>query len=238
MGAMLTRLLLATACVACAAISARWAWSDLVAVGPRSLMEEVADKRVPLKSRDWITPYRLIESSLGARPWDENLRFEAGRLAWWQALHVERDPQARSRWLGWSAEHLQAAVTGRPTWGLAWAELANVYLQQGDYLRARSALLKAMALEPNEGPTQWMMLWTGFAIWPMLLSDDRAQLLAIASNALANNMYDWVIDPAVQFGRESVVRPLIPAGDSLHKHLTRLVKARDRQQQRAVSDEG
>lgn len=230
---MLLRLasyLAACVCLLGAGVSIQWAWAEFIAIGPRSLMEEAADSSIQLKDRDWLAPYSLITSSLSAKPADASLQYEAGRLAWWQGLHVAGAPEERLDWLAQSVGHLQQSVARRPTWGRAWAELANVYLQQGDYLQSRSALLKAMALEPYEGPTQWMMLWTGFAIWPMLLPDDREQFLRIADNALGNNMYNWVIDPAVEYRREDVLRDLIPSGHPLERHLQSRVKRRDRTQ--------
>lgn len=228
MAVRLARYLIAGVFLWVAATSVYWAWADLVAGGPRALMEEAADTRIPLQSKNWSAPYDLLDRSLSSRPWDASLRYEAGRMAWWQGLHVAGEPEKRAKWLAIASQHLEAALLERPTWGKAWAELANVYLQQGDYLKSRIALLNAMALEPYEGPTQWMVLWTGFAIWPMLLSDDRAQFLYIARNALQNNMYNWVLEPAVDYGREDELRGLIRDGTPMAGYLKTLVQRRDR----------
>lgn len=206
--------------------------AEFLAIAPRALMDEaVKDRRVP-SDRDWSAAYAVIQLAARLKQRDATLEFEAGRIAWWQANGVGVELSVRKEYLATSMAHLSNAVGIRPSWGRAWIELANVYLQSNQWNDARKALAKGMALAPYEGDSQWMALWTGFAIWPVLTSEDRDHLLQIAKHVLQNKLNSWVVDPAVNFRREYTLRPLIEPGSTAEWRLNNLVAARLRRDER------
>lgn len=207
-----------------------WACADLVAIGPRSLLSEAVGSRVDPSSRGWQSAYQALSAAADLKPQDANLQFELGRTAWMQAAHLGSVHEQRANWLELSIGHLRRATAYRPTWGRAWAELANAYLQHGDLLSARNALIRAMEQEPYEGQAQWMVMWTGFAIWPMLLQEDRDTFLTIAKHVLNSYDFQWAIDPAVLHGHEDVLRALIQDNTDAQAYLAKAVKRRTRLQ--------
>lgn len=223
------RYLGAAVCLVLAGLSAYWAWAELIAIGPRSFLDVAAKTKAPLQDTNWDPAYKLLTGSLAIKPGDASLQYAAGRLAWRQGLHVMDKPDQRQRWLVTAQEHLQRALASRPTSGEAWAELANIYLQQRDYPGARLALNKAMALEPYEGSIQEMVFWTGFTLWPTLSEQERGVFLHIVQAALVNKSYYWVIDPAVQYHHENVIADLVAGDAAAVRHMQSRIRDREKQ---------
>lgn len=210
-----------------AGLSAYWAWGEVIAIGPRVLISQARSGVQPDVQRDWVSSYEALSRALEIKPSDARLHYEAGTLARWRAVDLRGDPERHPQWLASSLGHLETAVSFRPTWGQAWAVLANVRLEAGDRAGARSALVRAMTLEPYEGATRPMIFWTGFAIWGELSPGERIQLVRLARAALLDKSYQHVMEPAVTFRLESVIALLIVGDEEAVRNLQRFVRDRE-----------
>lgn len=201
---------------------------ELLAIGPRNQISERAKPNELPSNTDWRDTYNVLLQAAKLDAFDLQMQFELGRLALWQAHYVNTSPSERRQWLDTSVTHLRRALSGRPTWGQAWAELAFVQVQRGKPLEAHAALLKAMHYEPYEGHTQWMVLATGFAIWPMLYGENQERFMDIVRHALAAFWVERVVVPAVHYGRENVIGPLVRDNERAEKMLRQKLAKRDR----------
>jgi len=202
--------------------------AELAAVGPRALIDrEVASQPVPLNYH-WKDAYDLLKFSALVKPWDADLKYELARLAWWQALHPDVDSQTSLLWLQTSVDHMEDALSLRPTWGRVWAELSYVRLLQGEVLLAHHNFLRALHYEPYDAGTQRMILATGFAIWPMLYGDHKQAFMKVIKHVLENYWIDLAIVPAVYHGREEVIREYIEGNTRAQELLDRQMRERQR----------
>lgn len=211
-------------------VCAVWAVAEFYAIGPRALMTaSEADRKIDPEI-DWSVPYEMLKSTSKWKFKDADTEFELGRLLWWRASVNLKDESLRKDLLDKSSHHLQKSIYYRRNWGRAWAELANVYFQQKNYLKAKRALLISIRRSPYEGTHQWMMLWTGFGLWNLLDWREKEDLIRLAEHVLlhgAPHTYSWVTDPAVAFGRENQIREAVVKNPLAHKRLVRKLEERD-----------
>ena len=217
---------IATTLVLLALWIATWAGAELLAIAPRHMLNEAANKKTLPTNTDWPTGYKLLKLSSQLKPFNANIQFELGRISWLQASSLQKESEAKSQWLEKSIFHLKKTLETRPTWGRAWAEISTAYLQKRDYLLSYKALVKAMQLEPYEGYSQWMILWNGFALWPMLLPEDTEKFLAIIKHVLEYSEPLRVVDSAIANNRENVITPFFKDDKKMLKYILKKVSER------------
>lgn len=202
-------LLFGVLCLALAGVTVLPTLGEWLAIGARNQLSERAKTRQLPSEHDWRAGYAVLQQAAALDSHDPQIQFELGRMSLWQAYHASTGSGERQDWLDAGVKHLRKALKGRPTWGQAWAELAFVHVQKGDQLAAVDALKQAMHFEPYEGHTQWMVLASGFAVWPMLYGEAQTQFLRIVEHAMQSYWVERVIVPAVHNGHESVIRHLV-----------------------------
>jgi len=193
---------------ACFLVALLFCIAEIVAIGPRSLMQEFAVGAEMPYHQSWEAAYKTLSISSSIKPNDAELAFDMARISWWDAQ--DETDSRREAYLGRARKHLEKAVSQRPSWGRAWIELANVYLQSDQPFEAKKSLVAGIKYVPYEGHSQWMAMWTAFAVWDLLDWSEKQLVMKVVEHVLEYGVGAWVIDPAVHYGRESLIIDMIP----------------------------
>jgi hypothetical protein len=128
--------------------------------------------------------------AIAVNPLDARQRMELGRFfAWHAARH--RAGSARGVFYNeLAAERFAEAVLARPTWGFAWALLAEQWVMSGQAQeQILYALRRAVELSPYEPGVQLKSLWLGLGLWDVLDEPLRAQLTASLMRIMSQREY-------------------------------------------------
>lgn len=199
-----------------------WSLAEFIAIGPRAAMDAAWVKQQLPKTTDWRPAYRPLELASKIKSADANMLFDLGRLSWWISQYKGVSKEEKAAWLQISIEHLEAAVRSRPTFGRAWIEMANVRLQNQDYLQARKDFAIGIRLARYEGKSLSMALWTGFSLWILLSGDERDQLMDAARFVIERGeptWSAWVVDAAYQNGQLKQIEGLITPSSAAEQRL-------------------
>ena len=151
----------------------------------------------------------LLASSLS--PFDADYSFDMGTIYEWGALkHSIWTKEARVR-RGLAIEWYRKAISGRPSFGIAWASLAHSKaLNQEMDVEVFEALERAMMYGSWEPAVQRKVIWIGLSLWDQLPGNVASQLTASLVRALSNERQaKFVIAAAVQLDKADVLLPLI-----------------------------
>lgn len=189
-------------------------------------MDSVASEGVLPEDYDWQPVINVFSLGAKVKPNDARLRFELGRLEWWQAQYGQLSAQQRRDHLQYAANSLQEVTKLRPLWGRAWVELANIQFQQKKYLDARQSLLHGMSLAKYDVLSHWMIYWTGFGIWGLLTPSEQDRFMEVVQFAVEYRYVDELLEAAVANYREALIEPLLHNNAKATQKLKQLLKAR------------
>lgn len=159
----------------------------------------------------WKEANGKMKVATSLAPFDADYSFDMGRLYEWDALRHEiwekKAKDSRSVAIEW----YKRAITGRPSFGLAWANLAqSKVLNQEIDDETIGALELAMIYGPWEPVLQQKVIWVGMAIWFQLPEPLKSKLTVSISRALRNDRQGkFVIEAAIKLGRTAILRPLL-----------------------------
>lgn len=162
--------LVGLACVsfALASWALAWALADLQAGAARTFIRDVAIRGRSSAPGQFGAAARALRFALHANPLNADYAVTLGRLNQWQAWQQPAKADA--------AAYRRAAIFRyrqglnlRPSWGSAWAELAEAeVLLNGLTRESRHALRRAGALGRFEVDAQRKVLWMGMSNWQSL----------------------------------------------------------------------
>jgi tetratricopeptide (TPR) repeat protein len=199
--------------------------AELLAIAPRFFMDSAAEDELT-QEPDWAPVIAVMSRAIDIKPHDAQLRFEKARMQWRQGQSDLETAEQERALLQSAEEGLNEVVKLRPLWGRAWVELAYVQLQRKRYLKARQSLLKGLDLAANDLSSIWMIFWTGFGLYWALAPDEKERFMAVVGFAIKYRYYDDLLQAAVAYGREGLVKPLIEGSPEAQRKLQILLDAR------------
>jgi hypothetical protein len=117
--------------------------------------------------------------AIAVNPMDAQSRMDLGRFFAWHAARQRTGSPRAEIYQNLAADRFAEAVLVRPTWGYAWALLAEQWLASGQSLeRVVYALRHALTMSPREPVVQLKSLWLGLGYWSVLDTPMRQQLAA------------------------------------------------------------
>ena len=123
-------------------------------------------------------------------PLDAQPRMELGRFFAWHAARHRAGSARAVFYSGLAADRFAEAVLARPTWGYAWALLAEQWAASGQTdTRIALALRRAIALSPFEPGAQLKALWLGLGRWSALDETLRTELTASLARLTSQREY-------------------------------------------------
>ena len=141
--------------------------ADLLAVGTRKQVGNWASGAAePTSQLDWDDALATLTAAQTITPDNPGLQEAIGDLHMVAGRRVWADMPLRLRHFGLAAAQYRAALNLRPADPQTWASLAAAYQGAGDTgSKLHQAWAKALALGPNEGHVQPMLLETALATW-------------------------------------------------------------------------
>lgn len=128
--------------------------------------------------------------AIAVHPLDAQPRMELGRFFAWHAARHRAGSQRAVFYHRLAAERFAEAVLSRPTWGYAWALLAEQWAASGQPdSKIAWALRRAITLSAFEPGAQLKALWLGLGRWGALDETLRAQMIASLSRLASQRTY-------------------------------------------------
>lgn len=158
--------------------SARFMWADVQAIPARNALSKWEQVLKIENNDEWERASVHMHAAFELNPLSADYAMDLGRLYEWQALQ-------KGRWTRHAHHHRELAIQYfrtttqlRPSWGFAWAHLAqSKIINQELDKETIAALEKAMVLAPWEIGVQSKVISVGFALWANLSPDVQEQLL-------------------------------------------------------------
>ena len=128
--------------------------------------------------------------AIAVNPMDAQKRMELGRFFAWHAARHRAGSERAVFYSELAADRFAEAVLARPTWGFAWALLAEQWAMSGQpQEQVLHALMRAVRLSPREPGVQLKSLWLGLGMWDALDDNLRAQLRASLERVSSRREY-------------------------------------------------
>ena len=187
----------------------RWGWAEVLVAEPHNVMDHWRTGQ-PMPSDEELDRLgKLLEKAQSLNSQNADIAFDRGRFAEWKAqkhpLWTEEAHQYRKE----AIEYFREAISLRPSWGLAWVNLANsLVLNQQLYSGGMEALEKAAVLAPLESNVQQRVIWLGLSQWKHADGDLRMRLRGILERNLKVRPY-VVIKAIVDFHLEKDLDDLV-----------------------------
>ncbi len=202
-------LLLLLLLLTLASLAARWGWAEVLVAEPRNVMDHWKTGQAMPSDEELKRLGNLLKRAQSLNSQNADIAFDQGRFAEWRAQqHPLWSKEAQSR-RKIAIEYFREAISLRPSWGLAWVNLANsLVLNQQLYSGGIEALEKAAVLAPLEGNVQQRAVWLGLSQWRHVDDDLRMRLRGILERALKIRPY-VVIKAIVDFRLEKDLDDLL-----------------------------
>lgn len=226
-----THVLLLVLIIFLAAWAFRWGWAEVLVAQPRSIMNSWSEGK-PIPSEEEMDRLgRLLAKAQSLNKQNADIAFDRGRFAEWRAQQYPLWTNEAHKYREEAIRYFQEALNLRPTWGMAWAHLANsLVLNQQLYSGGMDALEKASVLAPLEIPVQQRLIWLGLSQWKQMDDELQARMRNIIENALEYHQQNLVIKAVVDFKLEKELADLF-VGEHLQKSLQRALAVRNRRKQ-------
>ncbi|MCF6354843.1 MAG: hypothetical protein L3J26_07030 [Candidatus Polarisedimenticolaceae bacterium] len=176
--------------------AARWGWAEVLVAEPRNVMDRWKTGQVMPADEELDRLGKLLERAQSLNSKNADIAFDQGRFAEWLASqHPLWSKEAQSR-REVAIGYFREAISLRPSWGLAWINLANsLVLNQQLYSGGMDALEKAAVLAPLESDVQQRVVWLGLSQWKHADDDLRVRLKNILESIL--NVRSYVVVKAI-----------------------------------------
>ncbi len=226
-----------TAALALVAWAAAWGWADLRALGPRQAMAGWERQGYVDDGYDWEGAVTRVESARGLNPVSADYVMELARLYEWRAFQQRLTPELAQAHRVRAMTYYQEALRLRPSWGAAWAELAQSrVLSDKGMDETLAALERATVFGPWDSEVHRRVIWIGISRWERLPDGARRQVRQVIQRALeidttlqAPYFIDvFIVETAVHYGWHDQLRGLLTKPAHLKLLDERLQQQRNR----------
>lgn len=185
--------------------------ADLASVPARVSLSAWEERHHAGSDADWQRAYDGLTFASSVSPLNADYDADLGRLMEWRAWRHPPGSAQHSQFRRAAARFYGEAVRRRPSWGFAWAHLAENRLLLGladeDY---RRALDNAIRLAPWEPGVQHKVARMGMASWRSLPESQREAVRATVRRALDLAVHsDEIVRLAAHYDWTEELRPLI-----------------------------
>ena len=143
-----------------------WLRTDLASAGARkAAVDWASGARKPPTEPEWAQAVQALHDARALQPRHPGLAEPLGDLHMVAARRDWADEARRNAALAQAVQHYQEALAQRPADPQTWAALAAAEQGRGNAAAMRAAWAKALALGPNEGHVQPMLLELALASW-------------------------------------------------------------------------
>jgi hypothetical protein len=198
-------------------LSAKNMYTSALIVEPTNAMERWACMgRVDDLSK-WESSKQKLEKANILQRDDADIVSELGRLHEFKALSLPAwNPQARDS-RGKAINYYKQAIKKRPTWALAWLNLAqSKILSQKTDEEAFDAIRNGFRFGRWQEKVQQRLLWLSIGIWPVLPEDIKITVRNIVVKTLEQDVHvDMLLVMAFRFGWQEELRALMENKDHL-----------------------
>ena len=185
--------------------------SEVVAMPPRNLIEKSQEGKAP-SAPELMDAQRKLEKALFFNPLGASLALEAGMLYQFQALGHPQWSSKAQKLHSKATEKFKLATELRPSWGPAWAYLAQSHvLNLNTGPEAYKALERALLFSPWSFQTQRHSISLGLALWNEAPEKLQDQMKGALNRAFTDNRETlFVLHTAAMQGKENMIRPMLP----------------------------
>jgi len=159
----------AVLCISLIAIASINFYSLYTAHSPRLSLEEWSCYGKMVSEEAWDESLYKLTKARKLNPWDAEIDFDLGRLYEWKALSGQAWNKAVKDSRNESIKYFRSAVEKRPTWGLAWVNLAqSKLLNRVVDEELFNALSNTIRYGRWQQKIQEKYLWLSIGIWAKL----------------------------------------------------------------------
>lgn len=198
-------------CLSLAVLAVGLSIAELATVSARGWMLQWEERRQVGDSGDWNTAYERLSLAHRVNPLNADYSADLGRLmewrAWRRVLNGEESGPDREE----AGRFYRQALGKRPSWGFAWAHLAENRLLAG-YRDSvfLEALDNAMRLGAWEPLVQRKVAWMGMATWGDLPPELRRPVEESVRRAVdMESGLEDIVRLAVQYGWTDRLIPMM-----------------------------
>ena len=201
----------ASVSLALAVLAAGVALSDLAGATARAKMRGWEERLRLDDPGDWTLAYRRLGLSRRLNPLNADHSADLGHLAEWRSWSLPPADPRRLELLAEARRFHSEAVGKRPSWGFAWARLAENRMLSGlvddDFV---ASLDNAMRLAPWEPGVQRKVAWMGMAAWDGLpAATRRAVEESIRRSVILELHPEELVRLALQYDWLERLRPMM-----------------------------
>ncbi|NKC13374.1 MAG: hypothetical protein GKR94_14625 [Gammaproteobacteria bacterium] len=188
--------------------SLAWGIADLSAQPAKNFLRDLHDYRAEVSAEQWSQAIAGLDTAIRTNPLSAHYKAERARLLEWRSWNGDIDSKRSLRWRAAAVAEFRRAIASRPTWGIAWAELAQcAALLDGLTAEVRAALERSVELAPWDRAVQRKILWIGLLTFNELDEKSRATVRGVARNILRLNQDVRLLEAlSAQYGWDAELR--------------------------------
>ncbi|MEM7407778.1 MAG: hypothetical protein AAF458_20980 [Pseudomonadota bacterium] len=175
--------------------------ADLLATDARQFLDDAAHANRGVTHARWQQAVDGLRRARHLNPWNADYTADMARLYIWQSWQQVERPGAAEAYTRAAAHLYRETLARRPSWGYAWAELADtVATTDGISAEVETAVRLSGRLAPYEQQALRRVLWVALPSWPALDADMRDEVRTLVRNALRlNSESAWLTRLAARF---------------------------------------
>lgn len=202
--------LLAAGAFAAGLLSLSLGFADLLATDARQFLEDAGRPDRQVTHIRWKRAADGLRTARHLNPWNADYSADLARLYVWQSWQQVERPTAGEAYARAAAFMYRTSLTQRPSWGYAWAELADTAAAaDGMTFEVLTALRLTRRLAPFEEQALRRALWIALPSWSSLNEGMREEVRALARNALRLGVRTrWLGHLAARFNWRGELRDL------------------------------
>ncbi|TPW18702.1 MAG: hypothetical protein FD130_74 [Halothiobacillaceae bacterium] len=204
--------------------SATWGYAEIITIEPRAHLHSWERGLKTPAPADFDRAWSQFETALTLNRHNAERYLDLARLALLKLTTEQPASSSYSQYRQVAIDNLNLAITHRPSWGLAWAYLAQFYasepIQQAGLI---NALERAMELGPYEQINQRRIIPIAIAQWQRLPERQQTALKTMMQHALRYqpNIIESIITAAIKHRWLEELLPLV----NKEGHKKRVIKA-------------
>jgi hypothetical protein len=205
-----------------------WGVSGVLTIKPEYLLSQWEKKGQMDDLNAWKNAHRSLELANRINPGNPNIMLGMASIYEWRAMQSPIWTSYARDYRTKSVNKYRQVLKNRPTWGIAWASLAqNKFLLQEVDHEMWSSMSNAIKYAPWEIAVQRKIIWLGIATWKISPQDLKVQVKKIIIGGLRNPyLRDFVLKTVVQYQWQENLKLLLDKSEE--KRLIKLIQIRDR----------
>ncbi|MDZ4262133.1 MAG: hypothetical protein U1B30_07365 [Pseudomonadota bacterium] len=212
--------------------SALWGYAEILVITPRHNITqwektgEIIDQHAAKEAWSRLQKATILNSS------NAEFYMDLARLATLQANSPQISSHDQKQYQDQALNNLIITIEKKPTWGLAWAKLAQCYVDSNqNHGLFVQALERAIHFEPYEVLNQQQIIPLGISHWELLPESVKIDFKNIVKQALRYHvrLVPSTIKTAVEYNWTAELAPLI-GNEKQKNHLDKAIENKNQLQ--------